>query len=177
MIRRPPRSTLFPYTTLFRSEFLKCHVQRKLFVRRVGKRFDLLDALWQSAGARQFLKLREGVREARREHRTLIDWHDHGALRQKISQRPGHPASHRPLSAVSIAIRFRRMLHDRAFPGDSAEPRKRFAQNGFLEPQLLGCRNVLVVAPATFLKMWAFCCFAYFSRGGYLLQLSPDHFL
>src|SRR3712207_8743281 len=23
MIRRPPRSTLFPYTTLFRSEFLK----------------------------------------------------------------------------------------------------------------------------------------------------------
>src|SRR5258707_5924842 len=24
MIRRPPRSTLFPYTTLFRSGFLKC---------------------------------------------------------------------------------------------------------------------------------------------------------
>src|SRR3712207_8561572 len=27
MIRRPPRSTLFPYTTLFRSEFLE-HVSR-----------------------------------------------------------------------------------------------------------------------------------------------------
>src|SRR2546430_6552833 len=25
MIRRPPRSTLFPYTTLFRSEFVKLH--------------------------------------------------------------------------------------------------------------------------------------------------------
>src|SRR5256885_12351847 len=29
MIRRPPRSTLFPYTTLFRSEVLKA-VERKL---------------------------------------------------------------------------------------------------------------------------------------------------
>src|SRR3989442_7688676 len=26
MIRRPPRSTLFPYTTLFRSPFLDAHV-------------------------------------------------------------------------------------------------------------------------------------------------------
>src|SRR5436190_9668535 len=26
MIRRPPRSTLFPYTTLFRSHFLRCEV-------------------------------------------------------------------------------------------------------------------------------------------------------
>src|SRR3712207_7317906 len=25
MIRRPPRSTLFPYTTLFRSSYLICH--------------------------------------------------------------------------------------------------------------------------------------------------------
>src|SRR5260221_1908999 len=30
MIRRPPRSTLFPYTTLFRSRF---HVQRDLLAR------------------------------------------------------------------------------------------------------------------------------------------------
>src|SRR3712207_8377274 len=28
MIRRPPRSTLFPYTTLFRSSFLLDHVRR-----------------------------------------------------------------------------------------------------------------------------------------------------
>src|SRR3712207_8884813 len=30
MIRRPPRSTLFPYTTLFRSEALRFHHQRHL---------------------------------------------------------------------------------------------------------------------------------------------------
>ena len=30
MIRRPPRSTLFPYTTLFRSEFLNYLGQKKL---------------------------------------------------------------------------------------------------------------------------------------------------
>src|SRR3712207_6953449 len=29
MIRRPPRSTLFPYTTLFRSSFAAVHVERK----------------------------------------------------------------------------------------------------------------------------------------------------
>src|SRR3712207_7847298 len=29
MIRRPPRSTLFPYTTLFRSETLEHRVQKK----------------------------------------------------------------------------------------------------------------------------------------------------
>src|SRR3989475_7869684 len=28
MIRRPPRSTLFPYTTLFRSRLLRAHVGR-----------------------------------------------------------------------------------------------------------------------------------------------------
>src|SRR5260221_10269344 len=30
MIRRPPRSTLFPYTTLFRSEWLEAHGQADL---------------------------------------------------------------------------------------------------------------------------------------------------
>src|SRR2546429_2795398 len=29
MIRRPPRSTLFPYTTLFRSSDSCCHITRK----------------------------------------------------------------------------------------------------------------------------------------------------
>src|SRR2546425_8460850 len=30
MIRRPPRSTLFPYTTLFRSEIVHQHAERRL---------------------------------------------------------------------------------------------------------------------------------------------------
>src|SRR3712207_7500249 len=39
MIRRPPRSTLFPYTTLFRSEAQ----QRVLRVREIGIRAEQLD--------------------------------------------------------------------------------------------------------------------------------------
>src|SRR6266702_8198435 len=38
MIRRPPRSTLFPYTTLFRSEMVRVHIaasKRLAAVRRV----------------------------------------------------------------------------------------------------------------------------------------------
>src|SRR5438045_7993827 len=40
MIRRPPRSTLFPYTTLFRSMLLRfetVHVDRQL-----GRRYDIV---------------------------------------------------------------------------------------------------------------------------------------
>src|SRR5690349_22830222 len=37
MIRRPPRSTLFPYTTLFRSPFRRARSQR-LLDRRLGPR-------------------------------------------------------------------------------------------------------------------------------------------
>src|SRR5256885_12538314 len=32
MIRRPPRSTLFPYTTLFRSQALKAEAERQIIV-------------------------------------------------------------------------------------------------------------------------------------------------
>src|SRR5437588_4138665 len=38
MIRRPPRSTLFPYTTLFRSS---AHPQRRRHLRRKGGRADV----------------------------------------------------------------------------------------------------------------------------------------
>src|SRR3712207_7773831 len=41
MIRRPPRSTLFPYTTLFRSKGLLYGVE----VRRVGRQVDQLASL------------------------------------------------------------------------------------------------------------------------------------
>src|SRR5258708_31137800 len=41
MIRRPPRSTLFPYTTLFRSEHVRIHQVAEDLVRR-GPPSDLL---------------------------------------------------------------------------------------------------------------------------------------
>src|SRR2546426_1854500 len=43
MIRRPPRSTLFPYTTLFRSRPLLEHASQNLARRRLGNRVDELD--------------------------------------------------------------------------------------------------------------------------------------
>src|SRR5687768_17884468 len=36
MIRRPPRSTLFPYTTLFRSREIELPVLRRLFAERAA---------------------------------------------------------------------------------------------------------------------------------------------
>src|SRR5256885_12439039 len=36
MIRRPPRSTLFPYTTLFRSQVVVRDDERRLFAEAVG---------------------------------------------------------------------------------------------------------------------------------------------
>src|SRR5437764_8699071 len=39
MIRRPPRSTLFPYTTLFRSALEKVGRQSRIERRRLGVRF------------------------------------------------------------------------------------------------------------------------------------------
>src|SRR5688572_32630377 len=48
MIRRPPRSTLFPYTTLFRSEELFQTVSQ-FGVREIFKSVDL-NAMWQYRG-------------------------------------------------------------------------------------------------------------------------------
>src|SRR2546426_5452273 len=43
MIRRPPRSTLFPYTTLFRSVFLKIRGQIRFAHRYLGFQLVRLD--------------------------------------------------------------------------------------------------------------------------------------
>src|SRR5688572_32656960 len=47
MIRRPPRSTLFPYTTLFRSRVLRRHHRLRRFIRRHLPVFGA--GLWQPA--------------------------------------------------------------------------------------------------------------------------------
>src|SRR3712207_9202340 len=44
MMRRPPRSTLFPYTTLFRSEFIAYIIERDSQIRIVANRRDAGDA-------------------------------------------------------------------------------------------------------------------------------------
>src|SRR2546426_7040298 len=46
MIRRPPRSTLFPYTTLFRSTGKTLDRLREVFTRYPTKAAAMLPALW-----------------------------------------------------------------------------------------------------------------------------------
>src|SRR3712207_1994806 len=46
MIRRPPRSTLFPYTTLFRSIYIELTTMRQALVRRKNRKLRLLRALY-----------------------------------------------------------------------------------------------------------------------------------
>src|SRR2546430_11256563 len=55
MIRRPPRSTLFPYTTLFRSTYAKPEQQRAFFQELVS-RVEHLPSV-QAAGAISALPL------------------------------------------------------------------------------------------------------------------------
>src|SRR3712207_7812103 len=69
MIRRPPRSTLFPYTTLFRSTYGP--VPQALYLRRLGIELRL-EQLLSRAGAAQAQALEAGVRRltARSEEHT-----------------------------------------------------------------------------------------------------------
>src|SRR3989475_8099594 len=57
MIRRPPRSTLFPYTTLFRSAALGRAMERLLP--------NLLDAVWQSPDPDEALNQMEDRKSTR----------------------------------------------------------------------------------------------------------------
>src|SRR2546425_7764429 len=62
MIRRPPRSTLFPYTTLFRSAELRSRVRPKLEV--LGK--SLAPSVSRSLGGEVFAHVAKHARAARR---------------------------------------------------------------------------------------------------------------
>ena len=42
MIRRPPRSTLFPYTTLFRSEGFGIRLEDDVVIKEKGEPFNLM---------------------------------------------------------------------------------------------------------------------------------------
>src|SRR2546422_7993809 len=77
MIRRPPRSTLFPYTTLFRSKLPDCRVH-ELFEERVRAHPDALAAVH---GDRQ-LTYRELNARANQLARALLaggGWHQNDA--------------------------------------------------------------------------------------------------
>src|SRR5260370_20533949 len=62
MIRRPPRSTLFPYTTLFRSVYVKVAV--------VDGKYHPVDSSAQSFEIAASLAMQEAVPQARSEEHT-----------------------------------------------------------------------------------------------------------
>src|SRR5256885_7626302 len=62
MIRRPPRSTLFPYTTLFRSAAVEQQIRRRLEDRLdQTRRCHLLDAVVDAEGSSGLLGDRDGL--------------------------------------------------------------------------------------------------------------------
>src|SRR2546422_7217506 len=63
MIRRPPRSTLFPYTTLFRSELLGPHDERVA----AGEQQQAHDCLGPPVGEPAGEPVAEGERESEQE--------------------------------------------------------------------------------------------------------------
>src|SRR2546430_13368186 len=68
MIRRPPRSTLFPYTTLFRSQ-----IEQRIFAKEeeLAKKLDQLERrLTESATKERDLAARETAFGARSEEHT-----------------------------------------------------------------------------------------------------------
>src|SRR5256884_6765365 len=58
MIRRPPRSTLFPYTTLFRSRDAR-HARHDDGVERSGKSFDFADVGGAQLGDEDIVRPRD----------------------------------------------------------------------------------------------------------------------
>src|SRR3712207_6964727 len=65
MIRRPPRSTLFPYTTLFRSFFKQCQEAGA-----AGVKIDFLDHEAKEVVDQYEILLREAA-----EHQLLVNFH------------------------------------------------------------------------------------------------------
>src|SRR3712207_8579618 len=82
MIRRPPRSTLFPYTTLFRSEDVRCHPDAD----RVAAARDPLRLLAGVVGHRQVLRSEEHTSELQSRQylvcRLLLEKKKHSHLRK-----------------------------------------------------------------------------------------------
>src|SRR3712207_9510610 len=88
MIRRPPRSTLFPYTTLFRSQRVRAESERAAMLERehaahraVEERQALLDLVIEQSGDAVVVTDAQGViqlfnAEAERQH---------GVSRQQVS--------------------------------------------------------------------------------------------
>src|SRR5260370_30061540 len=91
MIRRPPRSTLFPYTTLFRSAPVQCSVKRAV-----------------TQGIRFFLALLDPRSE---EHTSELQSHLNLVCRLLLEKKKTTQVWHRP--SASTPVHLRRCCHYR----------------------------------------------------------------
>src|SRR2546430_13081906 len=92
MIRRPPRSTLFPYTTLFRSRH---HVEFPDDVERVLRRESRFERLHLHVGVRSEEHTSELQSQSNLVCRLLLEKKKKNQVQQLSSQFYSH--SHRPL--------------------------------------------------------------------------------
>src|SRR2546425_6032987 len=121
MIRRPPRSTLFPYTTLFRSERAFLPVGRILLGSR--KRDNSFGAC--ASGAHWIIPLPTGIQ-------CLLyqDWTDHGETNlAECGRRLRCPAGDRARFAVKVRCRIprdrKRFSRGSTYPFEAVEGAQR----------------------------------------------------
>src|SRR3712207_6917740 len=89
MIRRPPRSTLFPYTTLFRSRLVE-QEHGRLGDERAGHRHHL--ALAAGAGARGLAASARWWRRSE-EHTAELQSRHYFVCRPLLEKKSNHPGS------------------------------------------------------------------------------------
>src|SRR2546428_5148240 len=73
MIRRPPRSTLFPYTTLFRSELLRLDEQRRKLLTEVETLKAQRNRVSKEIGALMGQKKNQEAEAKKKETRELAE--------------------------------------------------------------------------------------------------------
>src|SRR2546422_5574247 len=94
MIRRPPRSTLFPYTTLFRSHRYRSHA---LYIPRPGARSAVL---------------RPGAQSCRsEEHTSELQSRLHLVCRLLLEKKKKKKKKTRPKITITKSITFSRLHH------------------------------------------------------------------
>src|SRR2546430_8504219 len=93
MIRRPPRSTLFPYTTLFRSVSTHCRVGATVLLRRCRMRSCALPARTAT-----FALSSCSVRSE--EHTSELQSQSNLVCRLLLEKKKNHSRRHQPLTRL-----------------------------------------------------------------------------
>src|SRR2546422_9997633 len=115
MIRRPPRSTLFPYTTLFRSRALPRHL-RQAFLEGdwnvfAGQYFDVFDLARHVARAEQLLLERWWPRW------ISVDWgFHHPAAVYWHASRPSHSEGATSQGGAGCTVTYREFVQNQLSP-------------------------------------------------------------